>query len=390
MGNCFCQLHIHPDQRELINPNENQENNSFAPKEINSEMTNHSLQIRLKNPKKNRIEQRMKNKLLELGNFVPIKEFKDLIGIEIINEIQQKKFDSKQYITASPSSNFDLDPFQFKETNDIYYGSWNEDCEMEGNGLFYSFKNKIIIEGVWRKGDNICGRIFFPNGDVYEGAINNSLPNGKGELRMSNNDRYTGEFKNGEMINGQIYFADDGTKFEGFIENGGFNGKGKMNWRNVIEYEGNFENSMLTGKGKIIKNIDINAKEIYEGDFYENEFHGKGKYYFSNGDIYEGDFEFGNKKGYGIYSRNYGNLIQFEGKWNNDLPNGNGELVYGEYRLKGFWRNGVYMNSNEEIDEIFNTIETNIMPPKISIFPNSLSHINIGNSNISHYTQDFI
>ena len=389
MGNCFCQLHIHPE-KEIINQNDNQENNSNFLRELNSEMTNRSIQRRLKNPKINEIIVSIKKKLIELGNFIPIKEFNDLIGNEIMNEIKQKKFDSNQYITASPSSIFNLEPFKFKDTYDIYYGSWNEDAEMEGNGIFYSSKNKIIIEGVWIRGDNVCGRIFFPSGDIYEGAITNSLPNGKGELIMSNKDKYIGEFKKGEMVNGQIYFGDDGTKFEGFIENGNFNGKGKMNWRNVIEYEGDFENSMLTGKGKITKIIDINKKEIYEGDFYENEFHGKGKYHFSNGDIYEGDFEFGNKKGYGIYNRNSGNVVRFEGKWNNDLPNGNGELIYGEYRLKGFWRNGVYMNSTEETNEIFNTIDTNIIPQKISIFPSSLSHINIGNSNISHYTQDFI
>ena len=37
------------------------------------------------------------------------------------------------------------------------------------------------------------------------------------------------------------------------------------------------------------------------------------------------------------------------------MPNGNGELIYGEYGLKGFWRNGVYMNSTEETNEIFNS-----------------------------------
>ena len=254
MGNCFCQLHIHPE-KEIINQNDNQENNSSF-LILNSEMTNRSIQRRLKNPKINKIIVSIKKKLIELGNFIPIKEFNDLIGNEIMNEIKQKKFDSNQYITASPSSIFNLEPFKFKDTYDIYYGSWNEDAEMEGNGIFYSSKNKIIIEGVWIRGDNVCGRIFFPSGDIYEGAITNSLPNGKGELLMSNKDKYIGEFKKGEMVNGQIYFGDDGTKFEGFIENGNFNGKGKMNWRNVIEYEGDFENSMLTGKGKITKIID--------------------------------------------------------------------------------------------------------------------------------------
>ena len=151
---------------------------------------------------------------------------------------------------------------------------------------------------------------------------------------------------------------------------------------------------MFSGNGKITKYIDIDKKEVYEGEFNENEFHGKGKYYFSNGDIYEGDFEYGIKKGYGEYNRNNGDIIKFKGKWNDDFPNGNGDLTYNGYKLKGFWRNGDFMNSIEEENEVFDNIDKNIIPPKTSIFPNSLSHINVinTNTNISQYTQggDFI
>ena len=137
-------MHIHPE-KEIINQNDNQENNSSF-LILNSEMTNRSIQRRLKNPKINKIIVSIKKKLIELGNFIPIKEFNDLIGNEIMNEIKQKKFDSNQYITASPSSIFNLEPFKFKDTYDIYYGSWNEDAEMEGNGIFYSSKNKILLK----------------------------------------------------------------------------------------------------------------------------------------------------------------------------------------------------------------------------------------------------
>ena len=396
MGNCFCQLHIHsndPDHKEMINQFDNMENNNF-PRDINSQLTNNSLQIKLKAPKLNSFESNIKKKLLQIGNFIQIKEFNKLIGNDILTVIQEQQLDYKQYISIPSSTKINLNPFQFSNTNDIYYGSWNEEAEMEGKGIFYSYKNKIVIEGFWSKGDNICGRIFFRNKDIYEGAINNSLPNGKGELCMSNGDLYSGEFKNGEMIFGVIIYKDDGTRYEGGIENGFFQGNGKMIWGNNIEYEGNFENSMFSGNGKITKYIDIDKKEVYEGEFNENEFHGKGKYYFSNGDIYEGDFEYGIKKGYGEYNRNNGDIIKFKGKWNDDFPNGNGDLTYNGYKLKGFWRNGDFMNSIEEENEVFDNIDKNIIPPKTSIFPNSLSHINVinTNTNISQYTQggDFI
>ena len=69
-------------------------------------------------------------------------------------------------------------------------------------------------------------------------------------------------------------------------------------------------------------------------------------------------------------------------------------LTYNGYKLKGFWRNGDFMSSTEEENEVFNNIDKNIIPQKISIFPNSLSHINVTNvnTNTSQYTQggDFV
>ena len=372
----------------MNNRPENQVYNNYSQDEINSYATNNNIENKYKDPKINKIEKNIKNKLLKMGNFIQLREFKKLLGNDILIVMQEKILDYNQYITIPSSSTIDLNPFQFKETNDIYYGSWNEEAQIEGKGIFYSYKNKIIIEGFWSKGDNICGRIFFRNKDIYEGAINNSLPNGKGELCMGNGDLYSGEFKDGEMVYGVIIYKDDGTRYEGGIENGFFKGNGKMSWVNNIEYEGNFENSMFSGKGKIIKINDIDKQEKYEGGFNENEFHGKGIYYFDNGDTYEGDFEFGIKNGNGVYNRNGDDKIKFEGKWNNDLPNGNGVLTYNKNKLKGFWRNGEYMNSTEEENDIFNNIDKNIIPQKYSIFPSSLSHINIASSSFSQYKQE--
>ena len=166
-----------------------------------------------------------------------------------------------------------------------------------------------------------------------------------------------------------------------------------MTWDNNIEYTGNFKNSMLSGKGSISMLINM-KKEKYVGNFTENEFHGKGKYIFTNGDEYKGEFENGIKKGNGVYIKNGEDKIIFEGIWNDDLPNGNGVLSYGGDKLKGFWRNGDFMSSNDDysknIDDNFNNIDKNIKPPKINIFTNSLSHLN-QNMNLSRYVkEDFI
>ena len=386
MGTCTCQIHFHGDQTEFANSTEPPEVTVNIPKDLNSKISSNSRFDKLQKKQIIPLESNIEKKLTEFGHFIKIEQFHKYIGTVILKLIELKQFNYQQYISPPISINKQLNPFQFNDTNDIYHGSWNEEGEMEGKGIFYSFNKKIIIEGIWSKGENICGRIFFPNKEIYEGAISNSKPNGKGELLTGIRDRYIGEFKNGEFIYGQIIFSDDNTKYEGNIESGNFTGQGKMTWINNIEYQGNFENSMLSGKGRIIKIIDINKKEIYEGDFYQNEFNGKGKYFFVNGDIYEGDFENGIKKGYGIYHRNNGDKIIYEGNWSDDYPNGNGTITYGKYKLTGFWRNGDYISSSGEENEIFKNFDKDLKPQKMTIFPTSLPHLNIVSSNnISQY-----
>ena len=392
MGTCTIQLHFHGEQNELIDnqkrPPQAVYNDTNA---INSNISSNSLLIKSKDPKLKYLESNIKNKLLELGQFIQINHFNKSIGDDILLLIQTKKFEYKKYVTPPPTPTAELNPFQFKVNNDIYKGSWNNDLELEGYGIYYNNSKEIIIEGIWQNGENIFGRIFFPNKEIYQGEIKNSLPNGKGEFFNSEGDKYIGNFINGEISGKCKIFYEDNATFEGNIEKGIFQGEGKMIWGNNIEYTGNFENSMLSGKGTIAMIVNM-KKEKYEGDFSENEFNGKGTYFFNNGDVYKGEFEKGFRKGNGVYIRNCEDKIIFEGKWIDDLPNGEGILSYGEYKLKGFWRNGDSMSSNndkaEKENDVFNDINKNIKPPNISIFPRSLSHLNQINMNYSQFSRE--
>ena len=381
MGNCKCDFHIYG-----LEPESNMDQfrgsqgiNSNRPIEIISQ--NSQMSYKEQGPKLKQIKQNFEKKLPQIGNIIPENDFNNLINEEIKHYMEKNKINFQNKIPQNIST-FQFEPIKFKNNN-IYFGNWNNNYQMEGYGIYYLNDNKVITEGVWIKGDIIYGRIFLPNGDIYIGEMKNSLPEGKGKYIFANKDIYEGDFKQGDMTGKGIFtYISDNTIYQGDIEKGFFKGKGKMSWNNGIEYSGDFLDSYLDGEGIITKNIQ---NEKYHGMFEKNEFNGKGTYYYCNGDIYEGEFEYGIKSGYGKYTRK--DEVEFEGYWNDDLPNGNGTLTCKGNILKGYFRNGVFIENseNEDNNDFFQNINKDIKPDKISIFPNSLPHLAISDSNASQY-----
>jgi hypothetical protein len=381
MGSCSCIIHLHQNEGEsnMDDMTGSQANNSSKPIEIVSQYSQFSS--REKGPKLNKMKNDLEKKLPEIGQFIPLNEFKALIHENIDNYIKTKKLNIQKYIPQNIST-FQSNPIQFKNNDNIYYGNWNENSEMEGYGIYYISDKKVVTEGVWIKGNIVFGRIFFINGDIYEGEMKNSVPDGKGKILFANGELYKGDFKQGEMTGNGMFIFSDKTEYNGSIENGIFNGKGKMRWENGTEYDGMFADSSLNGNG-VISNIQ---GEKYKGVFERNEFNGEGIYHYNNGDEYEGNFEYGIKRGKGIYRRN--DSVVFEGIWNDDLPNGSGIISYEGNKLKGFWRNGILVGNSEieeGIIEVFNNIDKDIKPKKFSIFPNSLSHLSVNDSSVSQF-----
>ena len=128
----------------------------------------------------------------------------------------------------------DMVPIKFKNGN-IYKGKWNDENKMEGQGTYLIKADNVYTEGFWENGELKYGRIFLPDGIIYQGFINDS--------------RYCG--------NGKLIFPD--AVYEGLFDKGEFK-KGKMTWNNGYEYEGDFNGYCLQGKGKLSgpdKNIHI-------------------------------------------------------------------------------------------------------------------------------------
>lgn len=371
MGNCKIEIHFFNGHQISSTPRSSQLNNFF---DLTSSRTNE---------KEKEMRNNFNKKLPELGKILHIRDYEQLIKDDILNYISQNKLNYKEYLPKDLIT-YKSFPIQFKNNN-VYYGNWNEKNEMEGYGIYYINEQKVVTEGVWIGGNIIFGRIFFQNGDIFEGEINNSLPHGKGKIIYQSGESYEGDFDTGEMTGIGTYVFFDKTKYNGGIKNGIFNGEGQIKWIYGIEYHGNFVDSSLCGQGKIFNK----QGEEYFGNFDKNEFNGEGKYTFNNGDIYEGTFEYGIKKGKGIYIRI--DKIKFEGIWNNDLPNGNGFIYYKKNKYKGFWRNGKLIGNIENISgniDKINDIDLDIRPVKANICPSSLPHLSSNENDFSKYIQN--
>ena len=377
MGNCRCELHVHQNESEAVYDNRGSQGiSSNRPLEIVSQYS--QLSGKDKGIKLNKMKNNLLQKIPEIGNTILINDYKKVINEDINNYMANNKLNIKKYIHPNIST-VQSDPIKFKNNNNIYYGNWNDKNQMEGYGIYYIEDRKIVTEGIWHEGNIIYGRIFFPNGDIYEGEMKNSLPDGKGKISYSNGEIYEGDFKQGEMTGKGIYTFSDRTQYIGDMEKGFFKGYGKMKWNNGTEYTGSFSESTLNGKGIIINM----QNEKYDGMFEKNEFNGKGTYYYNNGDKYDGNFEYGIKRGNGKFVRKFDN-VEFDGNWNDDLPNGNGIITFKKSNIKGFWRNGVFIgseNEEENNNEDLNNIDKDIKPDKINIIPNSLPHLAITDSN---------
>ena len=167
----------------------------------------------------------------------------------------------------------------------LYQGDLNKNDQRHGIGKLIT--SYYVLIGMW-KNDKFSGwgRESRCNGDVFEGRFENGLINGKGIFLDSKKNRYIGDFKNmkrwgkGKWITNKIIY-------EGEFYNNKIHGKGKIKFlKSGIQYIGTFQNDQIDGYG-IFKWIN---GDKYEGEVKNGKMHGKGKYQYNNGKVLEGNF----------------------------------------------------------------------------------------------------
>jgi hypothetical protein len=144
-----------------------------------------------------------------------------------------------------------------------------------------------------------CGTL--TNGAYYCGWFQNWRPHGKGQIRYTDGDEYTGDFLYGYRWGYGIYkYKASGDR-----------------------YEGNFVQSRLEGKGTYYWAIG----DRYEGAFENGKIHGQGKSVWDDGREYEGDWVQGQMQGYGTHTWPKSSAARrFTGWFYQGKPKGEGEF----------------------------------------------------------------
>lgn len=216
----------------------------------------------------------------------------------------------------------------------------------QGNGIMY-LKGQLIYQGEFIQNKKQGHGILYKDGHIhYEGHFRNDLMDGYGVLYYEeevirpyqtlraqyphlNQPQYEGDFVHGmKKGKGKQYYPNGFLQYEGDFIWHHMQGAGKLYYptesptaeelaRGVttLYYEGHFFEDLKHGKGKVYARDGILEAE---GQFKEDMMTGQGTLYYANGQAsYIGDLVQGKKHGRGDYFNEEGKII-YSGEFIND------------------------------------------------------------------------
>ena len=166
-------------------------------------------------------------------------------------------------------------------------------------------------------------------------------------INIENEGRYIGEIKNGLRHGKGKMIYNNGNIYEGNWLNDLFDGKGNyLHKKYGQNTSGDWENGYLI-RGQIIFFKGVMGEEKYIGDVVYSFFgypvpHGTGAYFYMNGDKYVGEFVDYKKEGKGTFT--WANGDSYCGFWQDDEYHGNGILSKDGVIKEGNWINGELEN----------------------------------------------
>ena len=238
-----------------------------------------------------------------------------------------------------------------------------------GKGKQFDDNEGLLYDGEWLNGQRSGKGVEYVNGKkVYDGWWLNGMRNGEG-TEYAGDTAWTGMWKNGKK-DGKFRHLFEGGMIEDAWSNGVKTGSvvtrkdGVKEVRRIVggkevivgwEYGGRKYRYTKDGKKMIVELV--NGGKLFEGGVIGNDGNwsknpdnihkewlfvpdDNGEEYDENGAlVYRGQYWHGYQYYHG---EEYVNGVKvFEGEFEYDRKNGKGKEIYGEYQLKGRWKNGV-------------------------------------------------
>ncbi|AUS87163.1 AAA family ATPase [Lysinibacillus sp. YS11] len=237
----------------------------------------------------------------------------------------------------------------------------------DGKGTLFDQEGELLFEGEFVNHMKQGNGIMYLKGQlIYQGEFIQNKKQGHGILYKDGHIHYEGHFRNDLMDGyGVLYYEEEVIRpyqtlraqyphlnqpqYEGDFVHGMKKGKGKQYYPNgFLQYEGDFIWHHMQGAGKLYYPTESpTAEELargvtnlhYEGHFFEDLKHGKGKVYSRNGILEaEGQFKEDMMTGQGtLYYTNgqasyIGDLVQGKKHGRGDYYNEEGKIIYsGEF-----------------------------------------------------------
>jgi hypothetical protein len=214
----------------------------------------------------------------------------------------------------------------------LFEGNW-ELNQLQGSGILVK-DNHEVYKGEFVDGRIVEGRLYYPNGSTYEGTFDKHfLKSGQGKETSIDGSVYTGEFLEGLRHGQGELVGKDKSVLKGEFSRG-YLAEGSCKSAEGSEYEGQFYKNKMHGTGELRHS---------NGTFFRGEFSRgyktEGSLKFADGSEYVGQFYEDKRNGIGKFRNMDGSV--YDGAFKDDQMHGDGNLLLPNGQIiTGSWSNG--------------------------------------------------
>jgi hypothetical protein len=295
------------------------------------------------------LERQIEQQLKEKNGFVKTMSSNTIIHTLMPSDVQESQFDHPEVYTVNTKSLME----RAKRGPDFKIKVYHDGGRYEGNfsggkrhGIgAYHYPSGNLYIGEWKKGlRSGIGMYQYIDGNKFCGEWKNDVRDGRGTGWFADQGIYTGDYKAGKRSGYGVYTYPSGNQYTGSWNNGKRHGHGVYVYKDGERYDGNWAKDLRNGYGEVTwpdgrtykgqwkaglrhgHAIQKTAEYHFEGEFISNKKSGNGKIRFYNVQEATG-------------------IVEYEGEFKDDEMHGKGYIVTkGGDVIHGLWEHNVLQN----------------------------------------------